>query len=371
MTRRNPQGGFSLIELMIAILLASITAVVVLTVLSNYQNRSAALVGRNDAQISAAVGLYALEREIRMAGAGLNLPSGPLCASGINIAYGGDTISDGGPLLPIRIIDGGSGPDSIEIIRSDSEFGAAPTRIVSAMASASAELSVDSRAGLEVGDLVLVGGPEGNKLCTLMGITGITANGAGWLLSHNAGTSAAGRYNPADYTAAFSPSVAYDVRDVVVNMGRYGIRRYGVLCTDGMLPGANNNCDLAWFNPLVDDSPGLVNATSVASQIIDLQAQYGISDAGNSIVTDWVDATGSDWANPSLINQTRIKAVRISIVARAERDAREVAPAALLLWDDEGEDNDAFRVLSEEERRFRYQVLTVVIPLINTIWSGV
>jgi type IV pilus assembly protein PilW len=370
---RTRQSGFSLVELMVAILLAAVTAIVVLTVLSNYQRRSTALIGRNDAQISAAVGLYAVEREVRMAGAGLNLPTGQMCPVGVNIVYDGDVISDGQPLMPVRIIDGGAGPDSIEIIRSDSQFGAAPTRLVSAQASAAADLRVDGLAGFSAGDLVMVGASDGIKICTLMGVTGTTADGSGWFIEHDTAGEAS-EFNPADPTTAFTTAVAYDISDVAINLGRFGIRRYGVTCNDGAVPGANNNCDLGWHNPMAVDPPTLADISSLTPQVIEMQAQYGVAPAGSQIVDEWVDATdasGTDWENPSLANQARIKAVRISIVARGNRDGTDLAPASLVLWDDPGVGNDRARALSNDERRFRYQVLTVVVPLINTIWAGV
>ena len=74
-----------------------------------------------------------LEREVRMAGAGLTLPSGFACDAGINLFFDGATVSDGAPLAPLRIIDGGRGrprPDRIRVMRSDADFGVAPATIV-------------------------------------------------------------------------------------------------------------------------------------------------------------------------------------------------------------------------------------------------
>jgi type IV pilus assembly protein PilW len=368
--KRVHQKGFSLVELMIAILLAAITAVVVLNVLTSYQNRSNTMAGRNDAEISAAVGLYALEKDIRMSGAGLTTPQGRMCQQGVNIAWNGVATSDGAPLLQLRIIDGGAGPDAIEIIRSDSDFGAAPTRLIASMASPTAQLSVDGNADLQDGDLVMVGASDGSKICTLMQLTSApAANGSGWLLTAGAGV---GNYNPADPAATYSSAVSYAVRDNVMNMGTYGLRRYGIVCDGGGVPAATNNCDLAAWNPLAVAAPTLATVTSISPQIIEFQAQYGISATATSdVVTSWVDATGT-WAAPTLANQGLIKAVRISIVARGARDGAQVAPASVTLWDDnDGSSNDPRnRNFTTAERRFRYQTLTVVVPLINAIWAG-
>lgn len=370
--KRMRNGGFSLVELMIAILLAAITAIVVLNVLTSYQSRSNTTSGRNDAQIGAAVGMYALEKDIRMAGAGLNTPQGLLCAQGANIAWDDTATYNGASLLPVRIIDGGAGPDSVEIIRSDSEFGAAPTRLVANMAGPTSQLSVDGSAGLQNGDLVMVGATDGTKVCTLMQLTAApTANGSGWLLTHGAGV---GDYNPADPGTTFTGAVTYSVRDNVVNMGTYGIRSYGIVCKDGGVPAATNNCDLATWNPLAVTAPTIGTVASISPQIVDLQAQYGISaSASSEVVTSWVDATGV-WAPNAITtaNQGRIKAVRISIVARANREGNQVAPASIVLWPaDAAMGSPALtRAFSAAEQRFRYQTLTVVIPVINALWAG-
>jgi type IV pilus assembly protein PilW len=375
MMKHHRQYGFSLVELMIAILLAAITAIVVLNVLTSYQSRSNTTSGRNDAQIGAAVGMYALEKDIRMAGAGLNTPSGMLCSVGVNIAWDDAAAYNGAPLVPVRIIDGGAGPDIIEMIRSDSDFGAAPTRLIAAMSDATAQIDVDGKVGLKTGDLVMVGSSDGTKLCTLMQLSADPAvNGSGWRLSHASGGS--NEYNPADPSATFATPVAYDVRDNVVNMGSYGIRRYGIVCDGGGAPAATNNCDLAYWNPLDDTAPALGDGkvSSVAPQTIELQAQYGISaSASSEVVTSWVDATGAwAWDAITTANQGLIKAVRISIVARGNREGSQVAPPSIVLWQDDPLDASTARVrnFSSAEQRFRYQSLTVVVPVINSIWAG-
>lgn len=368
--KRSNARGFSLVELMIAILLASITAIVVLNVLTSYQRRTATLLGSNEAQINAAVAMYSVEREIRMAGAGLGTsvagpptnPGGRLCGVlGINMADdSGNIISSGQPLMPLRIIDGGAGPDTIEVLRSDSATGAAPARIVQTMPSADADISVDGRLGLVNGDLIIVGAPDGSKRCTMMRLNAApTAVGSLWTLQHGV----------ADFGAS---EVAYDVRDAIVNMGRYGLRRFSVLCNDESPPSATNNCDLGWYDALSQSiadpaDATLANLASLSPQIVQLQAQYGIAEGNRDTVTSWVDATGS-WEAPTEAASKQIKAVRISLVARAGRDGNEVAPAQLVLWDD-GAGDTLTMDLDDAQRRFRYQVLTVVVPLVNVIWA--
>jgi type IV pilus assembly protein PilW len=199
-----------------------------------------------------------------------------------------------------------------------------------------------------------------------MQLTGApTAAGGNWSLPH-VSTSL---YNPATPTAVFTNAAIYQPRDTVVNLGTFGQRRFQVVCNDAAVPAANNTCDLKWFDPLaLGAAPTMANTESVVSQVVDMQAQYGIAPAGSQIVNQWVDATGA-WAGvPSAADLARIKAVRISIATRGQLEPIAVTPTPLVLWSTPAVQS---RALSAAEQRYRYQVLTVVVPLINVIWAGV
>jgi type IV pilus assembly protein PilW len=378
---RNRNLGLSLVELMVAVTLALITIIVVMQVLSVYEARKRTTTVGNDAQISASVGVFMLDREIRMAGAGLTLPSGFACAPGMNGFYDGATFSDGAPRAPLRIIDGGEAggvalPDRVQVIHSDAAFGVAPATIVQSMADTTSEITVNSRLGLNQGDLLLVGGDGGARICTLMQLSADPeATGNGWLLAHDSGDDFP--YNPANPGAAFATAMRYEVGDIVVNLGRFGVRSFGVICNDGGAPAATNSCDLAsWDTLAAPANPTLAEADSIAPQVVNLQVQYGVAPAGSQSVNEWVDATGATWGDPTAANVARIKAVRLAIVTRGnfERDPENpdelVGPENLVLWD-EGLASDITLPLSDEERRFRYKVVRAVVPLINVIWAGV
>jgi type IV pilus assembly protein PilW len=366
--------GVSLVELMVAVTLALITVLAVMQVLTVYESRKRTSMSSNDSEIGAAVGLHMIEREVRMAGAGLTLPAGFACSGGANIFYAGATISDGQPLAPLQIVDGGNGPDRILVFRSDAAFGVAPATITQNMANPSSGIIVDSSVGLATGDLAMVGGSEGTKTCTLMQMSAAPDELAnGWELSHS--SVAVAPYNPPVPAATFSDAPAYEVGDIVVNLGSLGRRAYGVICNDGAAPSAGNSCDLAsWDVIRRPGNPALAQTDSITPHVVNLQAQYGVAPANSQTVNEWVDATGVPWAAPGAADVGRIKAVRLAIITRSDnREPEMVSPARLVLWDDTPEDPDDATImpLGDDERRYRYSVLRVVVPLVNVIWAGV
>jgi type IV pilus assembly protein PilW len=103
---------------------------------------------------------------------------------------------------------------------------------------------------------------------------------------------------------------------------------------------------------------------------VNFQLQYGIAPAGSQTVDTWTDATGA-WAAPTAANTLRIKAVRMAIVTRGNLEKEIVSPATLTIWDNTLSGTALTMPLSDDERHYRYRVVTVVVPLINVIWAAV
>lgn len=361
---RIAQKGVTLVELMVALVIGSIAVLVIQQVMAVFEGQKRTSSGGADAQVNGAVALFTLEREIRQAGYGLFGGNGPLCPSGVNLYYNGTTLLDGGTLRALTIIDGGVGPDAIEIARSDAEFSAIPTAVIGAMGSSTADIRVESKAGLSLGQLFLVAGKDGGKVCTLMQLS---ANpvlaGNHWTLVHASGGFA---FNPASPGAAFTIAPSYSIGDLVVNMGSFLHRRYQLLCGQ-----------LRELDPTTTTTPwDCANTVPLVSQIVDLQAQYGISDSGSAQITQWCNATADsicgDWSNPAIGDASRIRAVRIAVVARSAQYEKEiVSPATLEFWGtgDAG-DEPPDRALSNDERHYRYKIFTTIVPIRNVIWGG-
>ncbi len=360
---RRTQKGVTLVELMVALVIGAITVLAIQQVMAMFEGQKRASTGGADAQVNGAIALFTLEREIRQAGYGLFTGEGSLCPLGVNIHYGGSTLSDGGVLRPLVIRDGGSDPDAIEFVRADTEFSALPISIVKNMSDASAAVTTENKVGLAKGQLFLAAGRENNKICTLMQVShDPTESGGSFTLQHTASSP----YNPLSPSTAFTTAPLYGVGDAVVVVGRFVHGRYQVLCNR-----------LAEVDPTVTGAPWTcANTDPVVDQIIDLQAQYGIAAAGSMQVSQWCNATAAsscgDWSNPDAAAIGRIRAVRIAVVARsAQYEKEEVSPATLTLWEaGEPGDSPPVRALSGEERHYRYKVFTTIVPIRNVIWGS-
>lgn len=359
----NGQRGFTLVELMVALVIGSVAVLVIQQVMAVFEGQKRTSAGGSDAQVNGAVALFSMEREIRQAGYGLFSGSGSLCPLGINIHYNGTTISNGGTLRPVVILDGGTGPDAIELLRSDTDFAAIPTRIIKNMPSFSSEVTADSNGGLAVNQMFLVAGKGGGKVCTLMQLSQDPQKaGNGWNLQHNAGQHP---FNPSSPNA-FTVAPQYEIGDAVVNMGDFVNVRYQVLCDR-----------LTEVDPTRTAAPyTCANTTPLVDEIVDLQAQYGIAAAGTMQISQWCNATATsacgDWSNPGAADVSRIRAVRIAVVARSvQYEKQAVSPASLTLWEagDPG-DPPPVRALTDEERHYRYKVFTTIVPIRNVIWGG-
>jgi type IV pilus assembly protein PilW len=135
------------------------------------------------------------------------------------------------------------------------------------------------------------------------------------------------------------------------------------------------------------------NGTPVVADIINLQAQYGISNSPDSnTITQWVEPTGATWAAPTVANRNLIKAVRLAIVARNPQiDTNTVTATCnaanftgLCAWQDVPV-GDATNpspiivaspaptiVLSTADAnwaRYHYRVFETIIPMRNVVWS--
>lgn len=334
------QSGFSLIEIMVGLVIGLLATLVIMQVFSVFEGQKRTTTGVADAQTNGSIALYTIAREMQMSGFGL-LPvtDSPLeCEPPLNI----DPDTGIADISPIVITDGGTAAgasDSITIRYSTSDSGGIPVQIITA----GAPLVVGSNMGC-----------QGNNIALIM-------NGSACALT----SASAVEDTTTQIALATTPVEAVNNANIAC-LGTWNEITYSV-----------NNGNLER------------NAEPAIADIVNIQAQYGISDAANSNqITQWVDASAAaGWSAPTVADRNRIKAVRIAVVARnglLEKENVSLpcssltsdAPTGLCAWSGSstGFPAPAINLSNDADgtswQRYRYRVFETIVPLRNMIWAS-
>lgn len=352
------QRGFTLIELMIGLALGLIASLAIFSTISTFETQRRATGSGADMQQSGLFTLYSIEQDIRLAGFGLidasvkpgSLPCTRLQPNNLDIA-------------PVTITDGGTSSDTITMHRLDSNIGGMVTGNQAAMLTSAlsanptlGSITVDTTNALHTNDYLLVPGPTStSKDCSLIKATSLpTVNS---VLVSQASIIDLGNSAPAFIEQSYSVSAAFDL--------------------------VQSSSQLDSTNPA---SPvwGTATANPLASNIVDLRAQYGVSDPANPAAgLCWTDATGTsacpatnptpgaDWSAPPAIDIKRIQAIRVAAVARSAETVSSctattapVSYATLMAKNPVGVDNWGWGGC------YRYKIYQTVIPIRNVIWGN-
>lgn len=363
---KNTQRGFSLIELMLGLVIGLIATLVITNVFSKFEQQKRVTTGGADAQTNGSIALYTMRREIENAGYGLpvfNQDITPLRCP-INVTYDHD-VNAGTPeinLSPVVIVDGGANTDRIMV-----HYGS----------------TMKSGASVQIQSV-----PDPTPTLQIPTVIGCTKNDTALVIQEISTTTlrcAMGRVNevsaaptPRIKLTNISPSgtavpVAAGFR--VACMGAWNETNFQITNNQLMRTGAT----VAPANP---DEVALPNATPfpVASDIVSIQAQYGVSQVDTSnMVTEWVDATGI-WSTGlmTVANRNRIKAVRLAVVARnplRERvavsqncDGGAAGLARVCVWN---ETTNVNLTADPNWQNYRYKVYETVVPLRNVLWNRI
>jgi len=334
------QAGFTLVEIMVGLAIGMLATLIIIQVISVFEAQKRTTTGTADAQTNGSIALYNLGRELQLAGYALMpVVNSPLECTILNISGVADATTPN-RLSPVAITDATS--DSITIRYGNSPTGGVPIQITMGTPTAF-DATVNDNFSCPAGDTAVAISADG----TTCNMTAVTSS------------------------VATTVTLAHAVTGVeLACLGNWNEVTYSV---------ANSNL-------VRTDATGA--ATPTVAGIVNLQAQYGISNSVNSNqVTQWVDATGG-WAAPSVANRNRIKAIRIAVVARNQKlEMNDVtgacssitasAPAGTCAWEgstaspaptlDLGTDAEGNAV--PDWQRFRYRVFETIIPLRNVIWS--
>ena len=359
------ERGVGLMEVMISIVIGMLLVLVIYQVYEISEGQKRTITSGSDALQNASYGLYAMGRDLSMAGNG--------------IASTATTLNDCPDLKPIPVLIESGGdpnlPDKITVLYggSSSLSTAVPFR---SNAAGTQAYTVTGPVGFSAGDVIVaVQRPN----CTISTINpGVIA------VDPATGFSTISRtVVPGQVDNSYTSGVA-----VLVNLGQpasMGRIVYTVERTDST-PGAcpyvagaeRPQCALRSQN-LLPDPAAAASPAPIINDVVNLKAQYGI-DANCNGVLSWQDPTGA-WASnlvpamdvacvPGTPGLRQIQAVRIAIVTRsAQYEKESVSPATLGLLCDTPTTCAATMDLSGPDRHYRYKVLETAIPLRNALWN--
>lgn len=345
------QLGLSLVELMVGLVIGLVTTLVIMQIFSTFEGQKRSTMGSADAQTNGSVALFSMQRDLQMAGFGLpvfNKQNPPLkCNPTVTVDHDDNAATPAIDMFPISITDGGGGlSDTIRIRYS--EDGA------------------NSKAGVAIGIDSLLGSNaivENNLGCN--GTDHVDSNtGVGDVVMISSGaTCNMTRVNNTNAYLAANP------------------KHIPLASTTGVVNGASISCMGAWNqftyivvnNQLQRNVASQVNAVPLVSDIVNIQAQYGIADTATSNkVTSWVSAS-APWDAPTIDQRNRIRAVRVAVVARnGQLEKTNVTAAAPIAWADvNGSPAPSIDLSADADwQRYRYRVYETIIPLRNMIWSS-
>ncbi|MEQ1880071.1 MAG: PilW family protein [Burkholderiales bacterium] len=365
--------GFSIVELMVAMVIALLGTIVIFQVFAVSEGIKRTTTSGGDAQQNGLLAIYSIERHAKQAGFGLNFPQ----MLGCNVVA-----HDIGPpardfdfrLVSAQIGDAAANaPDSVTFVFGSSNVLLGPAKFFSAAALTSTAFSLDSRFGFNLGDLILAAEVGSAKNCAMRQATGLPV-APGNDVAHVSGTfvDAIGATLPARYNKPAGLSVAYTTWD---NTAQTGGRLFSLGAAPGVVTYSIANGQLQMQNFIA--SP---NQDVIADNIVQMQAEYGRDTTGiaDGTVDIWDNAapTWDDvaelWNTPAFADDwSRVLAIRVAVVARSAL-AERPNPATGLCETTTVEPTWSRGVLTVSGdpswQCYRYKVYETVVPLRNQIW---
>jgi type IV pilus assembly protein PilW len=362
------ESGFSLVELMVGLVIGLFATLVIMQVFSVFEGQRRSTSGTADAQTNGTIALMQLQRHFQTAGYGMPMPMADL----ENNLLKCDSVA-GAALFPIVIQDSASAAgDSVTSRYSTSAPGGGVPITISNANNATPE-------GMQVANNIGCGNDREMTTIkyndTFQDLTDTTAQNASqpenkvMIMRGNLCGSAVIAQQPTNVAAA----VATDADTSFIKI---------VAAPTGLTPVDTDklSCMGSYLDHILDVNLATnelrLNGDPIVSEVVSMQAQYGISAVGTSnAVTAWVDATGT-WSVASLAanldNRNRIKAVRVAIALRnGFKEKAAVTPNAALPW--RAADGTALMTLSvahlPDWANYRYRVYGTSVPLRNMIWS--
>lgn len=355
------QSGFTLIELMVGVVLGMLAILSIAQVMVMSEGGKRAVTSGADAQISGALSLFALQREVGMAGYGFSAIQASL---GCAVNYRADPAgADSFTLAPVVIGNGDDGSNTITVLRSTKTSFSVPMRLTTAHPTGSASFTVESAFGTAAGDLFVAMPTDiTTSNCQVFQASAAPLNN---IIQHAATSTFP--WNVGSGTANGFTADSY-----LLNMGGLSLQRFSV----------NSSTRSLQISQLTSASGAWSAAQDVQPQVVMLKALYGKdTNADNTVDTynTTTPTTNAEW--------TQVLSIRVLVIARSAEPVKhdEADPTPATLQWDVGTDNVAgsatchgdrkciaidLSPLGTDYRRYRYKLYDTIIPLRNMLWKA-
>ena len=407
MRQRRGQAGFSLLELMVATVIAMASAVAIFQTMSVSEERRRSTTSGSEGLQSGVFGLAALERAVVSAGYNLTAISDTTYTSPMRVITPGTgyvlskttpplpemhlgcSFTRGGTthrVAPIIATDGGNGiaSDTLTIFTGSSNTVPLPVAVVGALTANATSIPLSSALGMAINDWVLIyeqssaanPGTTRPVACSLVRITAVPASPG---------------VSPASITVDAGVAADY-TQPVLIHLGatptleRFTVDASGRLMVTNLLAGGA--------------------AQVIADNVVSMQVQLGIDVGNDDVIDEWIDppALATWWLNPAnplpdnvittlplngmqparSLNQ--IKGVRIGLLIRSPQLERAAEKAGCTATADEtrrvlpartgSDDNNLPAMpssgnysLSGDQLCLRYNTVTTVVGVRNALLS--
>jgi type IV pilus assembly protein PilW len=376
------QGGFSLIEIMVGLVIGMATVIIMLQMLTNAEASKRTTSGGNDAQMNGSLSLYTMERDIRASGYGINAFNIVGCAlsytttvdaRAVTIPLGPVNINPQTPTTPaagaslLPFADGNT--DQVMVIAGNANGSAEGDPLVAT--STATVYQISNETSYNVGDYVVVQSATRATPCNLT-LDRITAiNGVNLTVTPG--------------------KVGMPVGSIVYNLGSapsikaYAVRNGSLTVCDYLAYDCGRGTYAATTNALFQTV-----WVPVASNISSLRAQYGRDNS--TVATGMVGVVSTfDQVTPGALEDTstrtiqcgwaRTMSLRLAVLSRSAAYSKDVLTPTIPSWtgavvntttSPQTPAGDVFDLTAVDPdwQHYRYKALETEVPLRNAIWQG-
>lgn len=369
MTRKiapRSASGFSLVELMVAIVVAIVATLAVLQVYSTTEERRRTTGGVAGAQTSGTLANYLIDRELRLAGYGFGDAAQMGCAVTAYDSVRGSASDFNFPLVPVFITVGtGASGDTVAVLYGTSDLKTATLQFT---ASSATTKKTRNRTGVLMGDVIVATASGTPDLCAMQEITGnlnsdaLTVDHTTSAYTTEAGVAKTPRYNKSGgIGVTFTQGNLLDL-GVAPRRSMFRVENDRLVVRD----------DLRFTD---NDGDGINDAVALAENIVSLKAQYWRDVNGDGTVdsTEWITDTTA-WTP---VEWRQVVGVRIGILARSGQYDKTLESANpswaggdFVMVNLDGSAGTTDPDSPNNWRRYRYRVYESVVPLRNVIWGN-